>query len=469
VIDPGWLPPDCPDLHSLADTPGDAFLRAEAHAVAQENRATRDHLLELNRIEEEQQDGRGVTRRRFVAGTAATVTALATTQFVSTRASFAATPGGTLIHVFLFGGLDGLSLLEPTGAEDVAVLDAARADTEANRVQTRMPGDAISLGTGTGFRMTSAFAPLQPYLASNQLAFLHGVSDPRLSRSHFQATDACNLGGLPADTGGRGFLDSLIDSLGPGTAFRAVGIGSTLPRSLVGTNGALALRTVASLNLGGEQRYRAATAEAIRGLFTGINHPLEDSVAAGLNALATAQQLAAQGYTPANGLRYTGIGTSFEQLAALIKGGANVRVATVGMGGYDTHEGQGAGQTTGYLYRRLGDLATALRTFFDDLGDLRSDVTVMVSSEFGRRVRTTGSGTDHGHGGVVLVLSGKPLAAPILGQWGGLQQLAGGDVPEYNNMFDVFGSIMKGRFDLTDAEVARVFPSRQFTPMTVFA
>ena len=69
----------------------------------------------------------------------------------------------------------------------------------------------------------------------------------------------------------------------------------------------------------------------------------------------------------------------------------------------------------------------------------------------------------------VLVLSGKPLAAPILGQWGGLQQLAGGDVPEYNNMFDVFGSIMKGRFDLTDAEVARVFPSRQFTPMTVFA
>ena len=50
--------------------------------------------------------------------------------------------------------------------------------------------------------------------------------------------------------------------------------------------------------------------------------------------------------------------------------------------------------------------------------------------------------------------AGKPLAAPILGRWGGLQQLAGGDVPEFNNMFDVVGSVMKGRFDLTDAEVA---------------
>ena len=301
-----------------------------------------------------------------------------------------------------------------------------------------------------------------------RLGFFHGVSDPRLSRSHFQATDACNLGGLPADTGGRGFLDSLIDSLGPGTAFRSVGIGSTLPRSLVGTNGAIALRTVASLNLGGEQRYRAATAEAIRTLFTGINHPLEDSVAAGLNALATAQQLAAQGYTPANGLTYTGVGTSFQQLAQLIKGGANVRVATVGMGGYDTHENQGAAD------RRVPVRAPArarhrLRTFFDDLGELAADVTVMVSSEFGRRVQMTGSGTDHGHGGVVIVVSGKPLAAPILGPWDGLQQLAGGDVPEYNNMFDVFGSVMKGRFDLTDAEVVRIFPTRQFTPMPVFA
>jgi uncharacterized protein (DUF1501 family) len=476
VTDPRFLPPDCADLRRLADRPGDAILRAEAYAVAQENHEVRTRLHDLNTIEEQQQDRRGVTRRRFVVGTAATVTALATTQFVSTRASFAATPGGTLIHVFLFGGMDGLSLIEPTNAADQQVLGGVR--ESPLRIVT---GDTLRLRPGPGaeptFSLSQAFAPLQPYLDSSQLGFIPGVSDPRLSRSHFQATDACNLGGLPADTGGRGFLDALIDALGPGTAFRSVSIGSTLSRSLVGTNGALALSSVGSLNLRGEARFRGPTADAIRGLFTGINHPIEESVAAGLDALATAQQLAATPYAPAAGVTYTagapadnprGVGRSFFELARLIKGGANVRVATIGMGGYDTHEDQGTSEG-GYLFNRLRELANAMRAFFDDLGPAGADVTVMVSTEFGRRVAQNGTGCDHGHGSVVTLLSGKPLAGSLLGRWGGLQTLDNGDVPEYNNLFDVFGSVMKGRFELTDAEVARVFPSRTFTPMTLFA
>ena len=79
------------------------------------------------------------------------------------------------------------------------------------------------------------------------------------------------------------------------------------------------------------------------------------------------------------------------QLAQLIKGGANVRVATIGMGGYDTHEGEGVG-AGGYLFGRLNELARAMDSFFADLGPLAADVTVMVSSEFGRRVAQNGSG-----------------------------------------------------------------------------
>ena len=105
-----------------------------------------------------------------------------------------------------------------------------------------------------------------------------------------------------------------------------------------------------------------------------------------------------------------------------------------------------------------------MRAFFDDLGPASADVTVMVSTEFGRRVAQNGTGADHGHGSVVIVLSGKPVAGSLLGAWGGLGSLDNGDVPEFNNLFDVFGSVMKGRFELTDAEVARVFPSRTFTP-----
>ena len=57
----------------------------------------------------------------------------------------------------------------------------------------------------------------------------------------------------------------------------------------------------------------------------------------------------------------------------------------------------------------------------------------------------------------------------VLGQWGGLGNLDNGDVPEFNNLFDVFGSVMKGRFGLTNAEVTKVFPRRTFTDLDLFA
>ncbi|GGL97990.1 DUF1501 domain-containing protein [Micromonospora yangpuensis] len=457
TVHPYPLHPECPDVRRLADDPAEALLRAEADIVAAENAAEADRYRRLEELEEAQQDGRGVTRRTFVAGAAATATALATAQFVTTSASFAATKTGTLIHVFLYGGLDGLSLVAPA---DEPVLAKARPDLLLG---------ADSLALGRGFKLTSAFRPLEKWLRAGQLGFVPAVSDERLSRSHFQAADACNLGGLPGETGGRGWLDSLVDALGKGTAFRSVGIGSTLPRSLVGTNGALSLNSVGSLRLNGDDRYREATEKAIRGLFTGINHPVQEAVRSGLGALGTAQKLAAKPYEPAGGVEYTGgVGSAFQQLAQLIKGGANVRVATVGMGGYDTHENQGT-REGGQLHRRLTELAGAMAAFFTDLGDRAADVTVMVSSEFGRRVASNGGGTDHGHGGVVTVLSGRKLAGSLLGRWNGLSDLDSGDVPEYNNMFDVYGSVAQGRFGLTNAEVDRIFPRRTYTPMKLYA
>ncbi len=449
-----------PPTWRMADDPGEALLRAEAEAVAQENAEVRDRFRALNALEEQQQERRGVTRRFFLAGVGATMTALATSQFVATRAAFGATPGGTLIHIFLYGGLDGLALIAPA---DDAYLREERPDLV-------LPADG-PIPIARNFKLNQAFAPLQSMLDSGRLAFVPGVADPRLSRSHFQAQDACNLGGLPAETGGRGFLDALLDTLGPGTTFRSIGIGTTLPRSLVGHNSSLAINTVASFNLNGERKFRDPTVNAIKELFTGINHPLENVVAAGLDALAQAQQLTATPYEPADGATYEGgVGNALRELALLIKRGANVRVATVGTGGYDTHENEGPNEG-GFLFDKLTDLASNLAAFYQDLGAAGNDVTVMISTEFGRRVAQTGSGTDHGHGGPMILLTGanKRFASSLLGTWSGFDSLVRGDLPAFNNMFDVFGSVMKGRFDLTDAQVAPIFPNHTFAPMQLFA
>ena len=391
-----------------------------------------------------------LTRRGVLAGAAA-LTALATTEVTRAPRAAAAPAGGTLIHVFLYGGLDGLSLIAPAGDP---VLAAARPNL--------LLGDD-SLPLARGFLLTSAFAPLKKYLDGGHLAFLPGVADPRLSRSHFQAQDACHLGGLPGETGGRGWLDTLVDLLGPGTAFRSVGVGPTMPRSLVGRNNAVGLSSVAGLKLNGEQRYADPTLDALRGMFTGIDHPLGRSVVGGLDAVLAAPRLATPAAPPG-----TGIAGALTQVARLLKGGARVRVAAVGMDGFDTHENQGTGPG-GYLYGLLNELARALAAFFDDLGPLAAEVTVVVSSEFGRRVAENGRGTDHGYGGAVALLSGKKLAGSLLGNWLGLNETDNGDVPEYNNVFDVFGSAAQGRFGLTNAEVQRMFPRRIYNPIELYA
>ncbi|GAA0264476.1 DUF1501 domain-containing protein [Cryptosporangium japonicum] len=435
----------------------DALLRAEAAAVRAENAAVRDEWTRLNEAEEAAEDGRGVTRRTVLMGAGLGATTLLTSQFLNVRASFGATGTGTLIHVFLFGGLDGLSLVAP-GNDPVL--------TKVRPSLALPTGSSIALARG--FALNRAFEPLKTYLDAGQLGFVHGVSDPRLSRSHFQCQDACELGGLPSETTGRGWLDVLTEKLGPGTAFRSIGVGSTLRRSLVGTQGALALRNVGALAINGDEKFRQPTADAIKTMFTGLDHPAAESVKAAVGALATASKLSSVAYAPANGARYPGgLGDGFKTLAQLIKGGANVRTAAVSMGGFDTHSN--AGTNGGHLFNQFTQIAQALRAFFDDLGDARKDVTVVLSSEFGRRVAQNGSGTDHGHGNVVTILSGKKLSSSVIGEWGGLGSLDNGDVPEFNNMFDVFGTIARQQFDLSASDVAAVFPGRTFKPLPIFA
>lgn len=395
-----------------------------------------------------------LSRRAFLTGAAATLTAVATSQALPGRAAYAASAKGTLVHVFLHGGLDGLSVVAPAN-------DPVLEDARPNLLMT----ERTALAVDRSFRLNSAFAPLAEALKDGLLGFIPGVSDPRLSRSHFQAVDMCDLGGLPRETAGRGWLDRLVDELGPGTAFRSVGVGGTQPRSLVGANGALTLSTVDGLALNGDARFRDPTLDAIGALYKDINHPVQETVGATLGAVRAVPGIS---YTPAEGVVYEGIGLAFRQVAHLIKGGANVRVAAIATSGWDTHENQGT-KDGGYLHARLSDLARGMAAFFTDLGPAAADVTVLVSSEFGRRVAESGTGTDHGHGGVVMVLSGRGVSSSLMGRWDGLGTLDSGDVPEFNNLFDVYGSVAQSQFGLTDAQIAKIFPQRRYTPMKLFS
>jgi hypothetical protein len=132
-------------------------------------------------------------------------------------------------------------------------------------------------------------------------------------------------------------------------------------------------------------------------------------------------------YTPGNGAVYpnTSFGRSLQTVAQVIRMQLGLQVATLDLGGWDTHEYQGD-SGAGYFFDKLAELGSGVSALLLDLSndngtDHTKRITVVVMSEFGRSFQENASrGTDHGHGNVMLVAGGSVNGGQIHGTWPGL-------------------------------------------------
>ena len=126
-------------------------------------------------------------------------------------------------------------------------------------------------------------------------------------------------------------------------------------------------------------------------------------------AIETLDRVAqATSYTPTVAYPNTGFGLAMRTVAGAIAKGVGSKVYWVQTGGFDTHSAQGA-QAGGSYGNLMGTLGDGLAAFYNDVRNqgLINDTTVIVFSEFGRRISENGSnGTDHGAAGVMMVLGG---------------------------------------------------------------
>jgi uncharacterized protein (DUF1501 family) len=438
VIAVSFEPPT--DLARLGPNPAEAALRVRAARV------------EADRV----------SRRRFLAGGMAYACAGAAgvasvgTQLVSTRVSFGAGSGdGTLVVIFLRGGMDGLSVLVP--ADDPNLLGA--------RPDIAVRGGAL-LPLDRGFGLHPALAPLHELWGQGRFTAVPAVSTPEISRSHFQAQDCLERGG--SGTGAtEGWLDRVLDRLGPGTTFRSVSRGSTVPRSLAGDQPSLSLRSVESFKLAGWEGVHDKSIAALTALYTGLDHPLGPAVATTLEALDTAGRLNATDYRPGATYPEGDFGEGLAELARLIKSDVGLRVASIDVGGWDLHA-QIGNVDGGRMVDLLTTFGEGLGAFATDLGDRLDDVTVVAITEFGRRVEQNASnGADHGHGAVVLLLGGRLAGRTVHGNWEGLAPdvLDQGDVPGSNDYRNVLGEVVNVRLGLSAADLAAVFPGHRVQPL----
>ncbi len=440
------LPRTAEELRRHGPTLADAAVRVQAEQVTARLRTQRDRWR------------RGFTRRRVLAGAGAAGVAALGAQLATARVAFGdpATVTRTLVVVFLRGGMDGLSVVVP--AFDANLYRTRR--TIAVPQAALLPGDR-------GFGLHPVLAPLQPLWTAGQMAAVHAVASPDVSRSHFQAQDCLERGAASVAVG-TGWLDRVLEALGPGTTFRAIAEGASLPRSLVGSSEKLVLRGIQEFRLDTTSSVRDKTMAALHSLYTGLEHPLAAQARATLDSLATARKIADTPYNPATPYPGGGFSDQLRDVARLIKAKVGLRVAAIDVGGWDMHTGLG-NVDNGEMRNNLGDLANALGAFTADLGAALADTTLVTMSEFGRRLEENGNqGTDHGHGGVLLLLGGGLVGGKVHGRWPGLaeSQLDHGDVAGANDYRDVLSELLIARLGVAD--VAKIFPGYTYQRLGVF-
>lgn len=440
------LHPECPDLARLGPNLAEATVRAEAARVSAERDAYRAYW-----------GPNGLSRRAFLGGGAAAVAGVGS-GLVTARASFGAAPGdGTLVVVFLRGGLDGLTAVVP--ADDPALLSA--------RPDVAVPTGAL-LPLDRGFGLHPKLQGLHELWKQGKFTAIPAVSTPEISRSHFQAQDCLERGG--SATGAiEGWLDRVLNKMGPGTTFRSVCQGSTLSRAMAGSSPTLTISKVEAFKLGAWEGVQDRTRTALSALYTGLDHPLAGAVTMTFGALDTAANLNNAGYQPGAEYAEGAFPEGLRELAHLLKGDVGVRVATIDFGGWDHHEHMGKADD-GQTQDMLGQLSTGLSAFAKDLGPKLDTTTVVVMTEFGRRVEQNASwGTDHGHGATVMVLGGGVKGGTIHGNWPGLapEALDQGDVAGANDYRNILGELVMTRLGVTD--LGDVFPNHQVQPIGFMA
>lgn len=393
------------------------------------------------------------TRRGFIAGVGA-VGALGATHAWMPRLAFGqgGDSGKTLVQLFIRGGQDGLSVVVPHQEDQYYAL----------RPSIAVPAGA-TLPLTDAFGLHPAMARFKELYDAGHLVLVPAAGSPDPSRSHFDAMDFMERGTPGSKTEPDGWLARHLEALGTSTnPLRAVGIGTMLPATLRGYDSAIAMQGLERFAITPRGFDPAVIEATLAGIYDSADPDLvEYQSQQTLASLETIQDAGLGGSPRPERYGSSEAGSGLWEVAQLINADVGLEAACVDFGGWDLHESLGTHQA-GRMYDQVVDLDAAVGAFFDDISARGDSVTLVMMSEFGRRVAENASGgTDHGHGGVMAVL-GVGLAGGVYGEWPGLEELDRGDVQVVNDYRLVLCEVLQNRVANPDPGAA--FPGYSVEP-----
>jgi len=350
--------------------------------------------------------------------------------------------GRRLVTIFLRGAADGLTVCAPLGSPQYFDARPTLALSET---------DALDLDGFFGLH--PAAAGLKALFDSGDLAIFHASGLATAQRSHFQAQSAMEQGIDSVDLPpGTGWISRYLDGLSLSSPLAAVSLHTAVPQSMAGTPSALAVSSIDQFSLQLDDNAQSALASAY------ARDPLLDPTASAALTAADALEPVA-GLPLGEGYPAGPLGAGLADTARLIRSDSGLVCAALNSGGWDHHDDQ-ANQIEPLL-AQLGDALTAFR---DDIGNQWANTTVVIQTEFGRRVRENAAGgTDHGHGGVMIAAGGGVNGGQVYADWPGLASgdlSAGEDLAVTTDYRQVLAEMLAVQFGVS--ETGDIFSD--FTP-----
>jgi uncharacterized protein (DUF1501 family) len=336
-------------------------------------------------------------------------------------------------------------ILQLTGANDIlnTIIPYTNGHYYDNRPKVRIPQDTV-LPIDDTLAFNPNMAPLKKMYDDGNMAIIHGIGFENSPRSHFRAMDiwhTCE----PEIVGTEGWVAKVVRDLDPQgeNVVKCVNFGQGLPR-------ALALRGVPITSVSNLESYGVMS--SVPGISSeeernrlldrfarmyapaiGTGATMDYLGQTGRDALKGADiiKAAPDNYTSTIEYADNGIAKSLRDVARVHTANLGTQIFYTAHGPFDTHFNQPPMHT-----KLWGEVSGAITDFFDDLRehDAADNLIMMIFTEFGRRVRDNGTGTDHGAAGGAFII-GDQVKGGMYGTYPSLkpEDLNQGDLdPNYD-------------------------------------
>ena len=358
-------------------------------------------------------------------------------------AAAGAPTGNRFVFVILRGGLDGLACVPAVGDPEFA---PARGPL-AQFASAPLPLDAT-------FALHPNLAQLHAMYGRGELAVVHAAGLPYRDRSHFDAQQVLESGGVRPYEISSGWLGRTLG----GNGARGLALNTAVPLVL---RGPATVDTWAPSNLPDPSADLVARIERMYANDRTLATALERAKALHFDSTMAADMSGGMG-----GGRNGGFVVLAQRAAEFLAQPDGPQVAVLEVSGWDTHANQG--NPNGPLANNLRQLDTGLAALRDGLqtGNTWARTVVVVATEFGREVAINGTlGTDHGTGSAAFVLGGAVQGGRVLADWPGLakkNRYDGRDLRITTDLRSVLKGVLADHLKVTERRLgSEVFPGSE--------